>query len=298
MKEAALPIVGEALAHVKEALAHWKALAGLSAPPHCPRCGDPLPDRGFQVICDGCYDALALWDRWRPLPMRFDSGEDRILREAAALGEYAGPLRDAVHRLKFRSQRRLGLALGYVMGAVAMGHPQVARVDGVVPVPLHPQRAWQRGFNQADILAQGTARMLGCPVTPVLERRRATGQQAILGEEERVLNVRGAFAAPDPKSVRGKSLLLIDDVVTTGATLREAAAALKAAGAAHVFALALAWSPRRQEAGAMTAARRRNSTSRSVVSDVGRIKEGVAVLKDESDHRRKMVSADGRAARR
>lgn len=232
------------LAVLYGAAAQWKGLAGLAPSPRCPRCGDPLPPRGFQPLCDGCYDALALWDRWRALPLRSAPMEGGPIEEVAALGEYAGPLRDAVHRVKFRGDRRLGLALGYIMGAVAMDHPQAARVDGVVPVPLHPQRAWHRGFNQTEGLAQGVARVLDRPVAHGLVRQRATDQQASLGEEERVLNVRGAFAAPVPQEVRGKTMLLIDDVVTTGATLREAAAALKAAGAGRVFALALAWARR------------------------------------------------------
>ena len=213
-------------------------VAGLLFPddPFCPHCGQPCPGPGVEVLCSSCYDRLGLHARWRPLPL-----EGGVLAEAAALGAYRGPLRQAVHRVKFRSDRRLGLALGYLMGALALTAAGPRRVDALVPLPLHGERAWRRGFNQAAVLARGAARTVGRPVWEgALVRVRATRQQARLGEDARRRNVEGAFAVPQDVSVAGRRLLLVDDVATTGATLQAAARALVAAGAAEVYGTVVA----------------------------------------------------------
>lgn len=213
-------------------------VAGLLFPddPLCPHCGAPSGGPGVEVVCPSCYDRLGLYSRWHPLPL-----EAGALAEAAALGQYRGPLRQAVHRVKFRSDRRLGLALGYLLGALALSAPGPGRVDAVVPLPLHGERAWQRGFNQAAVLAQGAARTMGRPVWEgALARVRATRQQARLGEDDRRHNVEGAFAVPPDVSVAGRRLLLVDDVATTGATLEAAARALVAAGASRVYGVVVA----------------------------------------------------------
>lgn len=114
-------------------------------------------------------------------------------------------------------------------------------VEGVVPVPLHRRRLVQRGMNPATELARAAARHLGCPVDPMaLERRRNTPSQTGLPRRARLANVRGAFRARHPVPER---VLLVDDVVTTGATLEAAAAALRAAGARVVAAACAARTP-------------------------------------------------------
>lgn len=221
--------------------AWWDGLAGFLFPeePVCPGCGAPFPARGFQGLCLDCYDGFGFFEGWRPLPLALAHAG-----QVAALGTFGGPLRRGVHRLKFRADRLLGLAFGSLMGALVAETPSLPAFDAIVPVPLHPGRAWRRGFNQAETLAQGAADVLALPVLAgALARRRPTEQQARLAERDRRRNVEGAFAVPDPRAVEGKALLLVDDVVTTGATFDAAAGALREAGAAAVWGLALAAAP-------------------------------------------------------
>lgn len=204
--------------------------------PVCPHCGGPYGTPGFAVLCSPCYDKLAFHRPWRA-----SSGAVAPLVSVTALGVYRGPLRQAIHRMKYRADRRLAQACGYLMGALALEEPAARRVEGIVPIPLHPERAWRRGFNQADLLARGVAVMLERSVWDrVLERHRATEQQARLDGSARHANVKGAFAVSNGNRVEGAHLLLIDDVVTTGATLKAAAEALVAAGAKEVHAVVLA----------------------------------------------------------
>jgi ComF family protein len=150
---------------------------------------------------------------------------------------YGGPLADALRRLKYEGRTELAPAV-----ATLLQHgvrPHAGRVDVVVPVPLHRRRLLERGFNQAALLAGPLARSLGVAMdVRRLRRRRPTPPQVGLEPDARRHNVRGAFVGrADPKRPR---VLLIDDVRTTGATLRAAADALRAAGATEVCTLAVA----------------------------------------------------------
>jgi ComF family protein len=123
--------------------------------------------------------------------------------------------------------------------------PREAGFDVIVPMPLHWFKQWQRGFNQADLLAREIGRKWGVPVRHVIRRRRATSPQAGLTNAKRRANVRGAFRVARGKPLQGMRVLLVDDVVTTGATASACARVLKRAGAAHVALLALARTDRR-----------------------------------------------------
>jgi ComF family protein len=114
-------------------------------------------------------------------------------------------------------------------------------VDVLVPVPLAPARRRQRGFNQAELIARGVGARLGWPVDPsLLVRVRETPQQIWLPEAERRTNVEGAFGCPNPDAVDGRRVVLVDDVMTTGSTLRACAEPLKLAGALRVYGLVVA----------------------------------------------------------
>lgn len=157
---------------------------------------------------------------------------------------FAGPVRAALHELKYAGERRLAQPLGE---AVARRWQRVGVGAAViVPVPVHAERERQRGYDQAALIAEVAARSLGLPWVRALERARATVAQFQLGREDRSANVSGAFRARgSPRSevsraIAGRWVLLVDDVVTTGATLAACAAALEEAGALATSAIVVA----------------------------------------------------------
>jgi ComF family protein len=124
--------------------------------------------------------------------------------------------------------------------------PRESRFDMVVPMPLHWVRQWKRGFNQSDLLARVVSKRIGSPVMRVIRRRRATPPQAGLSNAQRRTNVAGAFIVRKRAVIKGRNILLIDDVLTTGATLSACASVLKRAGAGRVTVLTLARVDRRR----------------------------------------------------
>lgn len=190
-------------------------------PPLCGLCG--LPQLAGQA-CRRCF--------YHPLQL---SG----LR---AISGYQEPLRSSIHALKYNGNTRLGEPLGTLL-AQAYQRYQL-EVDLIMPVPLHKERLRQRGYNQAELLAQSCAHSLQIPVhTTLLQRSKTTSTQVALSALQRRENLRGAFycdAASTTKSVLKRKILIIDDVSTTGATLEACAAPLFAAGAQEVWGLVLA----------------------------------------------------------
>ena len=169
---------------------------------------------------------------------------------ARSFGLYAGKLRQAVLRVKFSGDERLGARLGELLATTWGSLPQAGEFDSplIVPVPLHPSRRRERGFNQSELLAVGLARALrrqragAAPqvAKDCLRRKRATPPQTGLSVAARRENLRSAFEVVKPDAVRGRRIVLVDDVMTTGATLSACARALKRAGAVQVMGLALA----------------------------------------------------------
>lgn len=167
---------------------------------------------------------------------------------AVAYGLYDGRMRDAIHTFKFHgirpAARRLGPMLAYAIASLAGQAPAEMLV---LPIPLHRTKFAQRGFNQARLLAEHALRILGkthpawrLTLAPgTLLRVRATESQAELTPRQRRLNLRGAFAVSDPSAVAGRHILLVDDIMTTGATVRAASRALVDVGAASVWVATL-----------------------------------------------------------
>ncbi len=157
-------------------------------------------------------------------------------------------MRDAIHALKYQAlipaAARLGALLGEAIGRLASELPPEMLV---IPVPLHRSKFSQRGFNQARLLATHALAWLGethpglrlVLASSTVVRERATGSQAGLTPRQRRLNVRGAFVVPDAQAVRGRDVLVVDDIFTTGATVRAVAQVLLRAGAAHVWVATL-----------------------------------------------------------
>jgi ComF family protein len=166
---------------------------------------------------------------------------DRRFTRARSVTRFDGVVRTLIHGFKY--ERNTWLA-GDLVRLLASGwevHFQDVDIDGVGWVPLHPTRRRTRGFNQARLLAEGLATRCGLPVFPGAVRRdRATSTQTNLNTRQRAQNVHGAFSCPRPARIAGKRLLLVDDVMTTGATVSEVSKVLLEAGAGAVYALTVA----------------------------------------------------------
>ena len=158
-------------------------------------------------------------------------------------GSYEGSLRELVHLFKYNGVRPLAGTFGRLM---AQALPREKSFDVIVPMPLHWLKKWQRGFNQSSDLAREIGKKWNVPVRNVIRRKKTTRPQAGLTNAKRRANVSGAFQMTRGKSLAGMRVLLVDDVVTTGATASACARVLKRAGAAHVALLALARTDRRQ----------------------------------------------------
>jgi len=155
-------------------------------------------------------------------------------------GFYEGSLRKLIHLFKYGGVTPLSRVFGEFL---ATALPRELRFDLIVPMPLHWLRRWRRGYNQSALLAREVSRRWNVPAAGVLRRRRATAPQAGLSNAQRRKNVTGAFAAK--KRLDGMHVLLVDDVLTTGASASACARALKRAGARRVTVLTLARTDRR-----------------------------------------------------
>jgi ComF family protein len=161
--------------------------------------------------------------------------------QAVRLGPYAGRLRECVLRTKNLGGEGLADLLGRVFAESRGAAIRAAEVALVAPVPLHWWRKWTRGYNQAEAMARELAAQLGAPFLPRLLRRvRWTAHQVQLSREARRENLRGAFRVSRGARLAGKTVLLVDDVMTTGSTFGEAARTLRAAGAGRVAVAVLA----------------------------------------------------------
>ncbi len=206
----------------------WKCFSALPFntvdKPHCVRCGKvPDGDVAADFLCDAC---------------RLETPAFDLARTALPFHSEA---RDLIHILKYKKGIWIANDLADILEGCARAHFNVGDIDLVLPVPLSPLKFRKREYNQSAILARSLSKSLGVPCRPsLLERVRDTPTQTHLTVTGRKNNVKGAFAVTDPSSVRARTILVVDDVMTTGATLGEIAATLKAAGAWRVWALALA----------------------------------------------------------
>lgn len=159
---------------------------------------------------------------------------------AWSAGAYEGNLQKLIHLFKYSGIYTLARPLG---ARLVDAFPRSQPIDAITAVPMHWWREWNRGYNQAELLAKEVAHHTGLPFVQPLRRARWSAPQAGLSDHDRRLNLRGAFAVKKP--LAGLRLLLVDDVLTTGATVSACSAALKRAGAARVSVLTLARADRR-----------------------------------------------------
>jgi ComF family protein len=208
------------------------AVKGALGPPTCAACDARVRDH--VVFCPTCAATIEP----PPEPEDASTGDPR-LEATVAFGAFGGALAIALRRLKYQDRPDLAAPLGHLARRAARVGGLAA--DLVVPVPLHPRRLVERGYNQAALIAAEVAIELDAPLLArALVRLRNTLQQAHLDREARRGNVARAFRARDPRAIAGRRVVLVDDVATTGATLAACAEALLSAGAASVTALVVA----------------------------------------------------------
>ncbi|WP_338022093.1 ComF family protein [Allorhizobium sonneratiae] len=222
-------------------------------PPSCSACAMPVAESGG--LCATCWQAMRFIERpyceVLGLPFSYDPGTGMVSAEAIAepppfdrlrsVAVHDGPARDLVHRLKYGDRTELAPMMAAWMARA--GQEAIVRADVILPVPLHYWRLFSRQYNQSAELARALAKRVEKPFLPgVLIRVKRTQKQVGLTAKGREDNVRNAFRVPDHRrdAVLGRHVLLIDDVYTTGATVKAATRALRKAGAAEVSVLTFA----------------------------------------------------------
>ena len=205
-----------------------QSVLDLVFPPQCASC-----KQHGSILCSSCFASLLPSTL---LPPRHDIHD---IHEIYTVNMYQGTLRTCIHALKYEGMTRLAEPLGTLLAQLYLSYHVGTNV--LIPVPLHPERQKQRGYNHAELLAQVCATHTGVPSAPhVLTRTRATLAQVGLTAEQRQHNMVNAFHVSATQAIAGRRIVIIDDVCTTGATLEACANVLLRAGAVSVDALVLA----------------------------------------------------------
>lgn len=230
-----------------------RRLTDVALPPHCLACGRRVASAGS--LCASCWGSIRLIEKpycaRLGIPFAYDLGAGALSAEAIAepppfdrcraVAAFDEVARRLVHGLKYRDRMELAAWMGGWMARA--GAEIIEDADIILPVPLHRRRLWWRRFNQSAMLAATVAGLARKPLsTTALKRTKPTPQQVGLGADERERNVRGAFRVrqEEKQQVAGRRVLLVDDVYTTGATVRAATRALMRAGATAVDVLVFA----------------------------------------------------------
>lgn len=197
-------------------------LFGLLYPKLCPACGDHLPLKN-QKLCFTCDAAIPLTNYHlldeNPVTEKF-AGRVKI-EKGGALFKFTkeGRVQKVIHQLKYQNKPEIGVNLGEMYGREVQENNPFQSVDMIIPVPLHPKKEKKRGYNQSDMIAQGLSKSLGKPwKRNILIRSEYTTTQTKKSNVERFANVENAFVINNSKLIENKHILLVDDVLTTGAT--------------------------------------------------------------------------------
>ncbi len=216
----------------------WELLLNFFFPLQCVNCGRLLAADNKDRICGDCLSRIIYLNR--PIDIRLSL--DRIWSVAV----YDGVLKELIHQFKYKEKKYLANALGKLLVDFVEEYLKEERFDYIVPIPLEKARQKKRGYNQAELLARILGEAVDKPIlTNLVERRKKTKPQFGLNREERFENLSGAFeisksGEQNISTIAGKTILLLDDLATTGATLDECARALKEAGVSEVYGLVLA----------------------------------------------------------
>jgi ComF family protein len=204
----------------------------LAFPHICTACSKPLSG-GEMSVCSKCRSELPRTGYHNvednPVVLLF-AGKSHVHSATALLFfRKGGHIQQMLHALKYHGHREVGVELGRMISDEIKHHPHYSGVDIIAPVPLHPRKLHIRGFNQAAVIASGVAEGLAKPhMEHLLRRTRHVSSQTRKNVWERFLNVTEIFEVAQPKALQGKTVLLIDDVITTGATLSQCANAILA----------------------------------------------------------------------
>jgi competence protein ComFC len=206
------------------------SLSALASLPACSRCAAPIPEGGSCPFCHG-------------------SGIPPF-RQVVSLGPFREPLRDMVHEMKYHHRWPLAETLGDRMLREKRIRDLLDEIDVLIPMPLFWSRQIRRGYNQADALARRLAKHKKslAVANPIIRLKNTPGQTTVNSAADRAANVRFAFGLVNPKPIKGKRVALVDDVLTTGSTLKSAARAMEEAEPASISAIVLAVAdPRRRD---------------------------------------------------
>ncbi len=214
-------------------------------PSRCAGCGSPVRSAD-RHLCRSCYERIAYCGDCCPVcsgPLAGGSCvtcPDRhwFFKKHVAVAEYDGTIRSVLHGLKFQRIRDLHV----VCGSIALKKLSASgiRTDYITWVPMNARKKWERGFNQAELVARHLSRKTGTPCRGFLVERRGTRTQRVLGLNDRFINALDRYAARGTSTLSGRSVLLVDDIFTTGATINECARQLHSAGAGDIFSLTIA----------------------------------------------------------
>ncbi|MFQ5641832.1 MAG: ComF family protein [bacterium] len=203
-------------------------------PPFCIVC-ESRQQSGAVLVCEVCWEKLP-----RLEPQVGDAAISGVSR-SLSVWEYGDGMQRIIHEFKFFGKKSLGPFLALEMAGHAKKDRDFSHADLIVPVPLHPTKLRERGFNQSVILSEHVARILHIPVQPnVLIRKRYTKPQSTLNSIQREKNMRNAFDVQNVQLIKYKSIILVDDVMTTGSTVKACAECLLGGGAHCILTLTAA----------------------------------------------------------
>jgi competence protein ComFC len=211
-------------------------------PPVCFLCNQRLGSNEDR-ICDKCWSEFTKINHTAPvyeeIKNRFEDGKVVDGFASCYLFEKEGRFQEAVHLLKYRGIKSIGIKFGIKVGETIIDSPEFSNIDYITPVPLHKLKYRERGYNQSEYLCKGISKILGKEILPkLINRKKYTQSQTKLNLQERRLNVAEAFVL-NPKlaaKISGKNILLADDVITTGSTIEAAAQVLKHFDVSRVYA--------------------------------------------------------------
>lgn len=216
-----------------------EAVLNFIYPPFCIIC-DARLNSGSQIVCEQCWKCLPRVNDSAGSNQNISDNHNKLseVYRVISVWAYSDEVQKVIHEMKYHGKKSLCASVGDEMAKLVLEHRAYLSADLIMPVPLHKTRFRERGFNQSLLLSHRISTISKIPVEPnILKRIRYTQPQSKLGAAEREKNVQDAFKVAKPESVRKKVVMLVDDVLTTGSTIRACAKALMQAGAAKILAI-------------------------------------------------------------